>query len=47
MSTQVHGLSDLSVTPEPEDTTVRISIHGSLATVKINRLPGYLGVFLP
>src|SRR5262245_62450175 len=43
MSTQVHGLSDLSVTPEPEDTPVRISIQGSLATVKINRLPGYLG----
>jgi len=47
MSAQVHGLRDLSVTPEPEDTPVRISIQGSLATVKINRLSGYLGIFPP
>jgi len=44
MGTRVPVFIELSVTPEPEDTPVHISIQGSLATVKINWLPGYLGV---
>jgi hypothetical protein len=47
MSTREHVSTDLSVTLEPEDTPVRISIQGSLPTVKINWLPGSLGVFPP
>ena len=46
MSTRVHTSMDLFVTPEPEDTPMRISIQGSLATVKINWLPDYLGYSL-